>query len=57
MISSISIHDGKIAFAGSGFGHGVGMSQWGAYKMADEGKNAEEIISHYFTGVDLAELW
>jgi len=35
---------------GAGFGHGVGMSQWGAYGMANEGVDASRIVTHYFTG-------
>ena len=35
---------------GAGFGHGVGMSQWGAYGMANEGADASTIVTHYFTG-------
>lgn len=57
MIDDIHVEDDKIRFTGRGFGHGVGMSQWGAYGMAEEGRSAEEIISHYFTGIDLIELW
>ncbi|MFN7899130.1 MAG: SpoIID/LytB domain-containing protein [Synechococcaceae cyanobacterium] len=38
---------------GKGFGHGVGLSQWGAYGMALQGKNYEEILRHYYRGVDL----
>ncbi|WP_243633393.1 stage II sporulation protein D [Paenibacillus xerothermodurans] len=34
-----------------GYGHGVGMSQWGANGMAREGKTAEEIVKHYYTGI------
>jgi len=37
-------------FAGSGYGHGVGMSQSGARGMAEEGYNYKEILAHYFTG-------
>ncbi|MDO4531776.1 MAG: SpoIID/LytB domain-containing protein, partial [Bacillota bacterium] len=37
-----------IALYGGGNGHGVGMSQYGAKKLAEEGKTAEEIIAHYF---------
>lgn len=39
--------DGFI-FAGKGFGHGVGMSQWGAIGMAAAGYNYQEIIQHYY---------
>lgn len=45
---SITPQGKYIVFKGSGWGHGVGMEQWGAYAMADEGKNAREIIQHYF---------
>lgn len=57
LIRSVKIEDDKLILQGSGFGHGVGMSQWGARKMADEGKKAEDIIHHYFSGVELVELW
>lgn len=44
----------NFSFTGSGFGHGVGMSQVGARGMALEGKSAAEIIQHFYTGVDIA---
>ena len=40
----------KFTVSGAGFGHGVGMSQWGAYGMAQEGADASTIVTHYFTG-------
>ena len=40
----------------SGYGHGVGMSQWGANGMAKEGSNFEEILKHYYTGVELRKF-
>ena len=39
-----------IALYGGGNGHGVGMSQYGAKGLAEEGKSAEEIIKYYFPG-------
>lgn len=42
--------------SGSGFGHGVGMSQYGAYKLAQQGWNYQQIVSHYYTGVRLARI-
>ena len=38
---------------GHGFGHGVGMSQWGAYGMALRGKSHAEILRHYYQGAEL----
>lgn len=39
-----------VVFAGRGFGHGVGMCQWGARGLADKGRNYREILRHYYTG-------
>ena len=41
-------------FTGSGWGHSVGMSQWGAYAMARQGFDYEEILKFYFTGIRIA---
>lgn len=41
-------------FTGSGWGHSVGMSQWGAYAMARQGFDYEEILQFYFTGIEIA---
>ena len=40
---------------GAGFGHGVGMSQYGAYGFAKHGKSYAEILSHYYTGTQLGK--
>ncbi|NLT58099.1 MAG: SpoIID/LytB domain-containing protein [Clostridiales bacterium] len=45
--------DGTFTFAGAGFGHNVGMSQYGAKGMAEAGKTCREILLHYFTGVEI----
>ena len=41
----------------TGYGHGVGMSQYGANAMAKEGKSFEEILAWYYTGTQVAALW
>ena len=43
----------SIVINGRGVGHGVGMSQWGAQGMAIEGSDYEEILKHFFTGIEL----
>ena len=43
--------DGKLIFYVTGYGHGVGMSQYGANQMAKEGADYREILTHYYTGV------
>ena len=39
-----------------GYGHGVGMSQYGALGMAKHGYNYEEILKHYYTNVEISNL-
>ncbi len=45
--------NGELIFtiSGRGWGHGVGMSQWGAYGMAEQGYSYVDILTHYFTGI------
>jgi stage II sporulation protein D len=43
----------NIIISTRGYGHGVGMSQYGANGMASEGKNYQEIIKYYYQGVDI----
>ncbi|MGN0602140.1 MAG: stage II sporulation protein D [Oscillospiraceae bacterium] len=47
--------DDKYSFTTKGYGHLIGMSQYGANLMAKEGKNYEEILSHYFPGTELTK--
>jgi len=42
---------------GKGWGHGVGMCQWGAIGMAKTGHSYEEILKHYYTGAHLARIY
>jgi len=43
-------------FTGRGFGHGVGMCQVGAYGMAQRGHSYQDILTHYYTGVELGRV-
>ena len=45
-----------MTFETVGYGHGVGMSQAGANAMGKEGKNYQEILLHYYTGVALGSV-
>ena len=44
------------AFVGSGFGHGVGMSQWGARSLAERGESYQRILARFYPGTRL-ENW
>lgn len=52
---ALSFSEGNITFNVTGYGHGVGMSQYGANAMAKEGKTYKEILSHYYQGATLTE--
>ena len=43
-------------FYGRGWGHGVGMSQWGAMAMAEQGYTAEKILAHYYPGTSVKKI-
>lgn len=45
-----------IKFSVIGYGHGVGMSQTGADSLAKSGKSYEEIIKHFYTGVEITDI-
>jgi hypothetical protein len=40
----------KFAFYGSGYGHGLGLPQWGAYGLALKGWSSSKILGHYYKG-------
>ena len=48
--------NGKVKFSVKGYGHGVGMSQTGADSMAKEGKKYEDIIKHFYIGVEIKDM-
>ncbi|EDX85448.1 Stage II sporulation protein [Synechococcus sp. PCC 7335] len=45
-----------ITVTGSGYGHGVGMSQWGARTLAEKGWDYEQILNHYYQSTAIAQL-
>ena len=48
--------DTEYTFVGSGWGHGVGMSQWGADAMAKQGSNYDEILKHYYSDTEVNKI-
>ncbi|MDR3589714.1 MAG: SpoIID/LytB domain-containing protein [Negativicutes bacterium] len=57
LLDKIDMTGDSVTFSGKGFGHGVGMSQWGANKMATQGKKPEEIIGYYFKDEKIEKRW
>lgn len=52
----ITIFEDNFTFTQTGYGHGVGLSQYGADYMARQGADFEEILKHYFYGVELVDI-
>lgn len=53
---NVSTQDERIIFSVQGNGHGVGMSQTGADALAKQGFSYDEILKHYYTGIEITKL-
>jgi len=53
---NVDVKGNTLEFTTRGYGHGVGMSQWGANGMAKQGSKFEDILSHYYQGVTLSKI-
>ena len=52
----ISEYNGVVTVTTKGYGHGVGMSQYGAQGMAKEGYKYDEILKYYYTGIEIKKI-
>lgn len=52
----IAVRNEEITITTHGYGHGIGMSQYGAQGMAKEGKDYQSILKHYYQGVEITKL-
>ena len=52
---TVQYQNGSFFFTTRGYGHGVGMSQWGARALAEQGQTASQILAHYFPGTQLRQ--
>lgn len=57
LLSDVRVVGGQLVITGKGFGHGVGMCQWGARLMAEQGKTPEDIIRFYFQDIEIQRQW
>lgn len=53
---SVDIENDNIKFYVIGYGHGVGMSQTGADSLSKQGYTYDEIIKHFYNGVDIVSI-
>ncbi|TCL73258.1 stage II sporulation protein D [Hydrogenispora ethanolica] len=56
-LTDISTTGGKVTLKGRGFGHGVGLSQWGAHALARENKSPEDIVKHFYPKAHVDKIW
>lgn len=56
-LHTLEVRGGQLHATGTGYGHGVGLSQWDAYKMAREGRSAREILEFFFKDITIGEAW
>ena len=52
----VSTDGNNLHVKGRGFGHGLGLSQWGAYYLAQQGVNYHQILAHYYQSANLTKL-
>jgi stage II sporulation protein D len=57
LVNETKTENGLISVSGTGDGHGVGMSQWGAQNMAGAGKSYQEILKFYYPGITVAQMY
>lgn len=56
-LNSVNLDGGNVVFAGRGYGHGVGLSQWGAKNRAEQDETPEQIINFYFKDIKIEKLY
>lgn len=52
----VSANNGNFQVEGRGYGHGIGLSQWGAYSLAQQGVDYQQILNHYYQNASLSNL-
>ncbi len=53
---SLAVQEGELILSGRGWGHGVGLCQWGAFGMAQAGYAAADIVQYYYPGAEIRSL-
>jgi stage II sporulation protein D len=52
----VEVADGSVTFSGRGFGHGVGLCQWGSLYMAKKGRTYLDILTHYYPKTEILKI-
>jgi len=57
LITSLTMQGDKVVMTGRGNGHGVGLAQWAAKAMAEQGRTADDIVRFFYSRARLSKLW
>lgn len=57
LLLSLTMDGDRVTMKGRGSGHGVGLPQWAAKLMAEQGRSATDIVKYFYRGVSVAKLW
>lgn len=57
LVHEMTMADGKLKITGTGYGHGVGLSQWDAFMLAKDGKSPTQIVETFFQGVKIRKIY
>ncbi len=56
-LETLAVQGDQLVASGTGFGHGVGLSQWDAYKLAKDGRSARDILEYFFQDITIGKAW
>ncbi|MGB4616813.1 MAG: SpoIID/LytB domain-containing protein [Dethiobacteria bacterium] len=56
-IEKLEVKEGTLFLEGTGYGHGVGMCQWGARALAEEGRSYDDIVRYFYKDISLVRMW
>ncbi len=56
-LTDIAVHNGQVLVKGRGFGHGVGLCQWGANALARQNKSPQDIVKYYYPKAHIDKIW
>lgn len=57
LVKEFELANGGLIITGTGYGHGVGLSQWDAYMLAKQGKTPTQIVETFFKGIKIRKIY
>lgn len=57
MIEESEIEGDSLNLSGTGYGHGVGMCQWGARALSEDGWSCDQIVEYFYSDIEIVQIW